>query len=67
MLNACVRIIAHRGGDERSAVLENQTTRDAVLWNLLVLGEAAKKIPDDIANKVPQVHVALDRILQDRE
>ncbi len=102
MLDACVRITSHREGGDRSAVLGNQKTRDAVLWNLLVLGEAAKKVPaevaneypsvewrriaafrdvlahgyfgldddilwDVIANKVPQVRDALDRIFQDRE
>lgn len=100
MLDACVRITAHRGGGDRDAVLGSPKTRDAMLWNLLVLGEAAKKVPaeianayptvewrriaafrdvlahgyfgldedilwDVIANKVPQVHVALHRILGD--
>ena len=55
MLDACVRIDAHRGGGDRSSVRGNQKTRDAVLWNLLVLGEAAKKVPPEVANEYPSV------------
>jgi uncharacterized protein with HEPN domain len=55
MRDACARIAEHRASGERDAVLGDPKTRDAVLWNLLVLGEATKQIPPDVADRHPEV------------
>lgn len=48
MRDACARILSHRGGASRELFFEDAVVRDAVLWNLLVLGEAAKQVPEEI-------------------
>ena len=55
MFDACVRIAEHRGGGDRDAVLGDLKTRDAALWNLLVLGEAAKQVLAEVVNGHPKV------------
>ncbi len=55
MRDACARILEHRADGGRDAVLGDPKTRDAVLWNLLVLGEAAKQVPLDMADRHPEV------------
>ena len=49
MLDACTRMSGHRAGGDHAAVLGEPKTRDAVLWNLLVLGKAAKQVPSGVA------------------
>ena len=48
MRNACARVMHHCGGLGREQFFANELARDAVLWNLLVLGEAAKQVPEQI-------------------
>ena len=55
MRDACERIAEHRAGGERRAVLGDPKTRDAILWNLLILGEAAKQVPTEITERHPAV------------
>jgi hypothetical protein len=49
MRDACERIAKHRANSDRLEVLSDPKTRDAILWNLLILGEAAKRVPGEIA------------------
>ena len=39
----------------RESFFADLMARDAVLWNLLIIGEAAKQIPDDIQAAHPLV------------
>lgn len=55
MHDACERISKHRAGGDRQAVLGDPKTRDAILWNLLILGEAAKQIPVEVTERHPAV------------
>lgn len=55
MRDACARIAEHRAGGNRHAVLGDPKTRDAVLWNLLVLGEAAKQVPAEVTDRHPTI------------
>ncbi|MGB5451333.1 MAG: DUF86 domain-containing protein [Sedimenticolaceae bacterium] len=48
MRDACARIMHHCGGLSGEQFFANELARDAVLWNLLVLGEAAKQVPEHI-------------------
>ena len=42
-------------GGTRETFVANETAYDAVLYNLQVLGEAAKKIPDPIRQRYPDI------------
>ena len=55
MRDACSRIMHHRGGMPRELFFVNDLARDAVLWNLLVLGEAAKQVPETIRVANPTI------------
>ena len=46
MLDAVERVLRYTDGMTKAAFLADQRTRDAVLHNLEILGEAAKKVPD---------------------
>ena len=35
--------------------LEDEKTQDAIMFNLIVLGEAANQIPDDFQTKYPEI------------
>lgn len=48
MLEACGRITRYTDGMTRQQFLADHRTRDAVLHNLQVVGEAAKKVPAEI-------------------
>lgn len=51
IVEACDRIHSHLTNKSRDEVLGDQKTRDAILWNLLVIGEAAKRVPDDVRTR----------------
>ena len=48
MRDACARVMHHCGGLSREQFFANELARDAALWNLLLLGEAAKQVPEHI-------------------
>lgn len=53
--DACRRIIDHRGEKTRESFFADPMAPDAVLWNLLIIGEAAKQVPDDVQAAHPTV------------
>ena len=55
MLAAARRVIDHAADRDRQALFADAKSRDAVLWNLLVLGEAAKNVPDDVRASNPAI------------
>ena len=55
MRDACAPILNHRGGMGRELFFANGMLLDAVLWNLLVLGEAAKQVPENIRAANPTI------------
>ena len=54
MLEACEKVMRSEGLDFH-AVVRNGLVWDAVLRNLEVLGEAAKKVPDSVRARHPSV------------
>jgi uncharacterized protein with HEPN domain len=52
---ACERVIAYAGDRSRAELFADTQARDAILWNLLVLGEAAKSVPEDVRAAYPVV------------
>jgi uncharacterized protein with HEPN domain len=55
MLEACGRVTTYTAGMTFEQFLADQRTRDAVARNLEILGEAAKKVPDDVRQKLPVI------------
>ena len=54
MLDACEKVMRSEGLDFH-AFVRNELVYDAVLRNLEVLGEAAKKVPDSVRARHPSV------------
>ena len=48
MIECCDRILRHTGGLDREMVFTTDLVRDATLWNIGVLGEAANRIPEAV-------------------
>ena len=48
ILEATRKIIAYTGGLSKETFLEDEKTIDAVVRNLEVIGEAVKKLPEDL-------------------
>ena len=55
ILEACQRIRHYTVGMDQSALVSNQMAYDAVLRNLEIIGEAAKRIHSDVRLKMPQI------------
>jgi uncharacterized protein with HEPN domain len=55
MLNATRAVRNFIRGMDRETFLEDEKTRSAVTYQLLILGEAAKAIPADIKSKAPNL------------
>lgn len=55
MLNAIDRICALSTGKGRHAFDTDYTIQDAICWNIHVLGEASKHIPEDVRQRYPDV------------
>lgn len=55
MLEAARKVIRYTSAGEVGAFVANEMAYDATLRNLEILGEAAKKIPEEIRQRYPQV------------
>lgn len=51
ILEATRKITAYTGGLSKAAFLEDEKTFDAVVRNLEVIGEAVKKLPENLRAK----------------
>jgi uncharacterized protein with HEPN domain len=55
ILDACMKVVRYTAGMTREDFRSDEKTVDAVIRNLEVIGEAAKKIPADIRGRIPAV------------
>jgi uncharacterized protein with HEPN domain len=55
ILIACRKITRFVSGLDKDAFLRDERTYDAVLRNLEVVGEAAKKVPDEVRGRAPGI------------
>jgi uncharacterized protein with HEPN domain len=55
ILESIIKIEGYKKGISFSHLTENQLILDAILYNLQVIGEAAKHIPEDVRNKYTDV------------
>jgi len=55
MVEAARRVIRYTAGRDRDRFLADEMAYDATLRNMEVLGEAAKKIPETVCRRHPEV------------
>ena len=54
MLEACAKVREYASDLEFREFADQALVYDAIMWNLQILGEAAKNIPDDLRAKYPE-------------
>jgi uncharacterized protein with HEPN domain len=54
-ITACEKILRYTQGMRRDEIRADDKTYDAVQRNLFVLGEAVKKVPEDIRARHPEI------------
>jgi uncharacterized protein with HEPN domain len=55
IIEACGKIRRFIQGMTPEAFVADERTRDAVLRNIEIIGEAAKNIPDDVVARAPEI------------
>lgn len=55
IIESCGKVRRFIAGMTYEAFVADERTLDAVIWNLEVIGEAAKKLPDDVIAQAPEV------------
>lgn len=55
IIESCGKVRRFIAGMTYEAFVADELTRDAVIRNLEVIGEAAKNLPDDVVAKAPEV------------
>ncbi len=55
ILNSIKRVFEYTKGMDFHSFLKNDLVSDAVIRNLLVIGEAAKHVPSEIRKKHPEI------------
>jgi uncharacterized protein with HEPN domain len=55
ILQACERARRYTAGMTQAQFLANDMAYDAVLRNLEIIGEAAKRLPSDVRQRMPQI------------
>ncbi len=55
IIEACEKILRFTAGMSFATFLADERTRDAVLRNLEVIGEAAKNLPDEVTARAPEI------------
>jgi uncharacterized protein with HEPN domain len=55
IITACEKVIRFTAGMDREAFLADDRTFHAVIHCLLIVGEAAKHIPDDVRRRMPGI------------
>ncbi|WP_197023208.1 MULTISPECIES: DUF86 domain-containing protein [unclassified Thermosipho (in: thermotogales)] len=56
MYEACNRILRYIQNIDKSAFMTNEEKQDAVVHNLEIIGEAVKKLSEQLKNKYPEIH-----------
>ena len=55
ILSSCAKILTYTEPLTLEKLLQDEKTYDAIVRNLEIIGEAAKHIPDQTKNKMPQI------------
>lgn len=52
---SCEKVQRYTAGMDRAAFIADERTYDAVVRNLEIIGEAAKRVPDDLRRRMPDI------------
>jgi uncharacterized protein with HEPN domain len=55
IVSSCTKILHYTQGMTFEEFVADERTFDAVIFNLLVIGEAVKNVPQDIRNRYPEI------------
>jgi len=66
ILEACRRARSYSTGLDQSGLVNHQMAYDAVLRNLEIIGEAAKRIPPEARLKMPKIEWTKIDLVQSR-
>ena len=55
MLDSCWRIAMYTAGLDRRLFFLTKVVHDAVLWNLLIIGESANHLPESVSDSFPDI------------
>lgn len=55
IIEACGKVRRYVAGMTYETFASDERTRDAVMRNIEIIGEAAKNIPDDVASSAPEI------------
>ena len=55
MIECCDRVLMHTAGLDRAQVFDTAIVRDATLWNIGILGEAANNMPEAVREAHPDI------------
>ena len=55
MIVFCERILDHTSGIDKATLVDTRLTYDAVLWNIVLLREAASNVPDQVRDEDREV------------
>lgn len=55
MMDACAAIASYISGSSWNDFQDDPKTRDAVIRQLQIIGEAVKSLPEDLRSKQPQI------------
>lgn len=55
IIESCGKIRRYTAGMTFEAFVADERTRDAVTWNIEIIGEAAKNLPDEVIASAPEV------------
>ena len=55
IIESCGKVRRYLAGMSYEAFVADELTRDAVIRNIEIIGEAAKNLPDEVIGKAPEV------------
>lgn len=55
IINACRKIIKYKNGLDKQAFLKNDQVQSAILYQLLIIGEAVKRLSFELRNRHPEI------------
>jgi len=55
IINACHKIIKYKNGLDKQAFMSNDQVQSAILYQLLIIGEAVKRLSFELRNKHPEI------------
>ena len=58
MVEFCEKVIANSSNTELSSFVADSNLYDATIWNIVKIGEAATKVPDEIRDSFPNIEWA---------